>query len=368
MLRYCRFSLALALFVFINVALATNMRQLPFIDRAVREKGIVHQAADSAVEEYQNLPSPPSTVLMGSSIMMSPLWSCDILAFPKTQDIYHHHVSYCVNSILSQHGNNRTSFSFALPGAMVSDIYLITKKLFTGAKCPSFIVYGISPRDFMDNLLTGETRTPIFKRLSDLRDVIEDGDFYLGSWTEQADFVMNNAIFLYGKRCRYQDKLNGFIKQLIARLNHGQLSESSPEVGFAFVQPIENSRLMWQRSIEEYRNRYSRFDSKQFDKQCVFLERMLLTAKQRGIKVLLINMPVSRQHLKLMPTGLYDRYVSFASTLATRYSATFLNLQDCTRYGDRCFYDTIHLNSIGGKKFLSDLAGHIEHDSDEIHL
>ncbi|MFX5972531.1 hypothetical protein ABTE98_19220, partial [Acinetobacter baumannii] len=68
-------------------------------------------------------------------------------------------------------GHEERVFSFAVPGAMVSDMDLILDKVLTGPKKPSLIVYGVAPRDFMDDLAGGETKTATFQRLGDVSDL-----------------------------------------------------------------------------------------------------------------------------------------------------------------------------------------------------
>lgn len=339
----------------INLALAAAINKMPLL--ASEEKGIVFQACNSAVADYQHGNKPASVVLMGSSLMMTPVWSVDLKNCQKVADVYHHHVSLSFEKMLNERGLSGPVFNFALPGAMVSDIYLLSRKLFKGSQTPAVVVLGIGPRDFMDDLLTGETRTAVFQKLADLRDLSGDGDLYFATWQEKADFALNNAVFLYGKRCRYQDKLCQSVSRLYDRLGKPAPAKPTGHAG-ANLEPaaLADREKLWANSIEEYRARYKRFNQKQFHKQCDFLKAFLQTAAQRHIKVMLANMPLTADNLRLMPPGFYEEYRRTVKAIAASYNVQLLDLQGDRRYTDVCFYDTVHLNGQGGEQLLQTLS------------
>ena len=339
----------------INLVLCAAINKLPLLSS--EEKGIVFQACNSAVSDYRRGGAGGGVVLMGSSLMMTPIWSQDVRWFPNVADVYHHHLSLSFERLLSSRGLRTKVFNFALPGAMVSDVYLLSRKLFRDDRTPSLVVYGIGPRDFMDDLLTGETRTAVFQKLSDLSDLTGSGDLYFSSFEEKADFALNNAIFLYGKRCRYQDKLSQTVNKLYDRLGKVATSVVGRQAGANLdAASLADRQGLWRKSIEEYRARYRRFNQKQFEKQCDFLRAFLKTAQERHFKVVLANMPLTADNLHLMPPGFYEHYRATVASLARAYGVPLLDLQGDRHYNDLCFYDTVHLNADGGQRLLTGLA------------
>lgn len=350
---------ALCLFILLNLGLSLGSSNI--WGKPVQERSVVFQACDSAVRQFEHF--QPAVVMMGSSVMMAPLWSVDVQRFHQISDVYHYHQSQQMQQLLSLKSKQAVGvFTFALPGAMVSDGYLLTEKLLKDKQAPRVLVYGLSPRDLMDDLLTGETRTSVFQRLMTLSDLPRIGHLYLSSWSEKFDFIANNVCFLYGKRARYQQKaislLNGILNKISASRQKLDTAGGVDAAAAGFLLEA-NRQQVWQKSIEEYKARYRHFNLEQFEKQKRFLEQTLLLCKSRGIQVYLVNMPLSRDNLRLMDAAMYDRYLQSVNGLSKKHGCGFINLQQAAGFDDSCFYDTVHLNARGGDKLISTLSERI---------
>jgi DltD protein len=315
----------------------------------------VLQTIDSAVQQYKNA-DQPDIVLLGSSLIMSPVWTADHKQFSNVSDFYRHHRSYLLEKKLTLNGEQpERVFSFAVPGAMVSDMDLIVDKVLIGPKKPNLVVYGVAPRDFMDDLAGGETKTPTFQRLGDVSDLSKD-NFAGASVDEKLELVFNRVVYLFGKRTRYQSKTDAFIRKLAHQ------AASSPQDQFTAVAAnlnvcplFQDKKILWQKSLDEYHMRYQRFNQIQFKKQQQFLQDLLSTCKKNNMNVLLVNMPLTQTNLGLMPDGLYDKYLSMLHEISDKNNVSLLDLTE-KRYSDDCFYDTVHLNEVGAEPFLSSLS------------
>ncbi|MCW5821769.1 MAG: DUF1574 family protein [Cyanobacteria bacterium TGS_CYA1] len=360
------FFLALALFVVANFAAVISSKSLIF---SVKEDTAVFQAADSAVNQYEALKKAPDIVLLGSSLVATPLWWADRDVVPNIKDFYHHHDAVTFNQALRASGIKEDAYAFALPGAMVSDMYLIVDKIFQSRKKPEVVVLGISARDMMDDLLTGETRTPVFSRLSDLSDFKGNLDLYLSTPAEKLDFALNNLVFLYGKRYRYQLKVSQFCEKTMNKIpllkdpKAAKTAQQAKETQPLFATGLGTRKEMWDQSRKEYQKRYEHFNKQQFDKQTVFLAKLLERAKERDIKVILVNMPLSKENKSLMPQGLYDAYYQSVSGLAQRKGASFLDLNKGDMVAEHLFLDTAHMNAQGGRKLCGELAAYLSKNS-----
>lgn len=349
---------AILLFLTLNAALSLSTILSKQSIKKPEQQGATFQACDSAIDQFQRATDPAQIVLIGSSVLMAPVWSTDIKRYPDVADVYHHHRSFELERLLSQKGlAGKKVFAFALPGLMVSDGYLLTSKLLEGARKPEMLVYGVTPRDFMDDLMTGETRTPVFQRLVHLEDLSSLGDMYLTSTQEKADFLVNNLVFLYGKRWRYQDKTGAIVKRIVSTLvpvpEEKSTDSASTEQQFLLG---KDKKRVWRKSIEEYRARYRHFDAAQFAKQEHFLESLVDLSNHRKIEVVLLNMPLSADNIALLPTGFYEHYRSVLRALSTNHNCRLLDLQDDRKFTDSDFYDTVHLNAAGGQSCLQRLA------------
>ncbi len=360
------FFLALALFVAANFAAVIANKSLIF---SVKENTAVFQAADSAVNQYQALKKTPDIVLLGSSLVATPLWWADRDIVPNIKDFYHHHDAVTFNTALRANGNKEEAYAFALPGAMVSDMYLIVDKVFQAQKKPEVVIMGISARDMMDDLLTGETRTPVFSRLSDLSDFKGNLDLYLSTPAEKLDFALNNLVFLYGKRYRYQLKVSQFCEKTMNKVpflkdpKTEKLALQAKETQPLFATGLGTRKEMWDQSRKEYQKRYEHFNKQQFDKQSIFLSKLLERARERNIKMILVNMPLSQENKSLMPPGLYEAYYQGVKHAAESKGASFLDLNQGALVSENLFLDTAHMNADGGRKLCGELAEYLSKNS-----
>lgn len=350
----------LAIGVFLCVNITLSLYALTPRAKQPQERSATFQACDSAVEQFLNSSQTPQVVLMGSSLVMAPLWSLDASTFTGVVDVYHHHRALFLQQSLERAGKPTNTFSFALPGAMMSDFYLIAKKLFTNTHIPQLLICGLAPRDFMDDLLTGETRTATFQRLMTLQDLPFLGNFYLTTFQEKTDFLLNHLFYVYGKRWRYQDKIVHTLHSIYNHLFPSKTTDSVAQRSQLEQQFMlnQNHKQVWLKSIDEYRARYQHFNHEQFKKQVSFLQRLLALCHERKITIVLVNMPLTRANIELMPKELYRQYLESLNSLALKYKCTLLNLQNDS-YLPNDFYDTVHLSASGGRRFVDTLASFI---------
>lgn len=388
---------ALAFFAIINGCLALPASMHGAVTKNVDQNG-VWQTVESAVEQYKVL-SQPDIVLLGSSLIMSPVWTADFHQFTGVSDFYRHHRSFLLEQKLAaasgtdvqtagtkggagaamrggissaapvispkqSDAHQGSVFSFAVPGAMVSDMDLILSKVLVGPRKPNLIVYGVAPRDFMDDLAGSETKTVVFQRLGDVGD-LSKSNFADTSVDEKLELVFNKVVYLFGKRTRYQSKTDSFFRRVAQRIAHDP-SEQLMAAANANICPLfQDRKILWQKSLDEYRMRYQRFNQLQYKKQQGFLQDLLSTCRKNGIAIVLVNMPLTRANQELMPPGLYENYLSMLNECAKKNGVTFVDLHD-GRYQDLWFYDTVHLNGEGAQVFLASISQAICHERERI--
>lgn len=156
-------------------------------------------------------------VFIGSSLIIAPLWSTDVKHGYFYKDCMLHHESKCFENILKKDGLSAPVVSLATAGQFVSDTYLIIDKFFdstggagaktaaAGAKTaaaangaaggsahnlgdnsgdgslngkPLALIYGIAPRDFMDDTTGGLALTSVFDELVEASDLPGLGELF----------------------------------------------------------------------------------------------------------------------------------------------------------------------------------------------
>ncbi|MFN8550619.1 MAG: hypothetical protein U0103_03945 [Candidatus Obscuribacterales bacterium] len=151
-----------------------------------------------AVSDFHRQPQTPDIVLLGSSLMLEALNTGDATYLHKAQNVSLHHTSSCLQDDLqAKLGYKPHTFSFAIAGQMASDAYAIASTLLRGKDKPTTIVYGIAPRDFMDNTLTNVTTTETFRYLARVGDLSKTFAAAKPSFFEVMDRGLENISFIY---------------------------------------------------------------------------------------------------------------------------------------------------------------------------
>ena len=313
---------------------------------------------DLAINGFNALPAKPDIVLLGSSLVMYPFWSMDKALDPvHVGDIFHHHGSKALEVDLRQSGfQDPHVFSFAIFGQMVSDSFIYVNEFLAKDRAPQYLVYGIAPRDFSDHDLSSPMATNTFKRLVNLDNLAAYADLYLPGFQDKIDFLMSKSCYFYGHRCRLQQEFSKAVeKGYIAARVHPP-AERKIDFNNAGFMMFGGTAIRWDCSKKEYARRYKDIAARDLSIQMGFLKRLLQVARGRGIKVVLVNMPLSDVNRDLLPPGFYKRFRLQLANIAAQPGVKFLDIGDSPDFNHDDFWDTAHLGPPGGRKILKHLV------------
>jgi len=349
-LKFSRAAAALSVFLAINIAIPVSL----YLKKDKGSGDAIQRALMGAAERLEQAKESKPVVLIGSSLIIAPLWSADVKHGFFYQDCMNHHESRQLENVLSEAGMKANVVSLATAGQFVSDTYLIVNKLLVGDKKPSILVYGIAPRDFMDDTAGGMALTSVFDQLVTLSDIPTVSQLFFNTYEERIDFVLNRSDYLYRKRGRYQTKFQEGLNKLATRIWKETVSGANdPLAGFLMG---GNRSDIWHKSVEEYSRRYKSFNEGQFNKQKMCFKALVALCKERQIKLCLIAMPLTEDNRKLMPGHMYQQYISFVRDTARESAIPFTNLDQNAQYKNDDFYDTVHLNGEGGDRFIESVG------------
>jgi hypothetical protein len=273
------------------------------------------------------------------------------------------------------------TFSFAIAGQMASDAYAISSTLLKGKDKPATIIYGIAPRDFMDNTLTNVTTTETFRYLARVEDLSKTFAAASPSFFEIMDRGLESISFIYKHRvdllCMQQRAAKSFLEQFGNRdldtykvpfeLRRIALKDMLEDVASneTMVCPYGDPPVPYLDNLAEYRQRYAHMNTKMFKSQLGYLEQLLQYGKEQNINVVLVNMPLTTDNVALMPPGFYNNYLAQIHTLSAKYNSKVIDMNVPGLFNRGYFADSVHLNGLGGIRFfqlLSDdlIANHIE--------
>lgn len=323
------------------------------------------------LNDFKHQKTCPDVVLLGSSLLMHALHGGDAeyLNLPQNE-VYHHKCMMFEDLLRKKTGVRVNSFAFAIAGTMASDAYSLCSTLFSAENKPRAIIYNIAPRDFIDNTLGSAASTETFRLMSQLGGVKDVAwDARKGFW-EKVEFVCENASSLYKHRGYFVHLQQLYAKRLLQIAGYKSSDEVHTPFALRRLALLEypedigsNERIAcpglvtkWTDNTQEYLRRYQPFKQQPFLAQCNYLDKMLSFCQQQGIEVVLVNMPLTPDNLKLLAPGSYDLYKKAVVALANKYNNQFIDMQDPERFDKSLYCDSAHMNGQGGVKYFKALA------------
>lgn len=222
---------------------------------------------------------------------------------------------------------------------IVSDGFILSNKLLNPPRQPKLVVLCVTPRDFVDNDVKNPTRTTTFRRMVMLNDLPVISQVLHLSFSD-------SVLAVYNLLCCFYDQRAAFQKHLLARVIGVYDAVAGRSV--ALKQLNEDS---WTHSMREYAWRYEGISTKALEPQIEVFERTIRLCQQRGMKVLLVNLPLSAENLTLLPQGFYTEYRQRLKKSTEQFGCSFF---DCVDTGKKItkldFEDCAHLNEAGAQK------------------
>lgn len=332
-------------------------------------------------EDFVHNAHQPDVVLMGSSLMMAALHGGDATYLNIPQNVAFHHRSTYLEQLLGDKLHTPVStFAFAIGGQMASDAYVLASTLFRGEHKPHTIIYGIAPRDLMDNTIASPASTETFRYMERVGNLSQIGLSSRTSFWEQAEWLTAQISFLYNKRPEFVYLQNKYARESLAllcgikgldfvhtpvALRKIALLELPEDEGpnDLTVMPASAQVQSYFDNLPEYRRRYRSFKPKLYNTQMSFLQKLLGFCDDNGINIVLVNMPLTQDNVNIMPPGFYHRYLQNMRELATQHHASVIDMQDTNVFPKSMFADSVHLNGYGGKRFFEVLSSRLLNES-----
>lgn len=383
------FVAALILFVFLNIGLALSVpiEKLPAASLPEKNTWECHRALRFIDDSKKE--GAPDIVLFGSSLMMIPSTCAEADYQKRVIDVVtdpyctllDHLIKICNPQAIS---NSYKCYNFALPGAMISDHYMVSRALFNSQRKVKLAILGISLRDFIDNSVDCAAATPAynyFQRYLPEQEVDDMVPISMPSFTQRGEFLANKIFYLFGKRLELMNLLNNETSILVQNsldkvfpdLNNGTdkgttlsanadkltnvddiLSAQEVKAGSYLIPP--NMQLPWNDNTKEYKRRFKTANQTSFKVQSTYLDKLIAHHNKLGTVTLLVDMPLTDANMRLMPEGSYTKYKAMLRKAAKKKNVILLELNDHTKFDLKCFRDTVHMNGLGGQRLMTYIA------------
>lgn len=333
-----------------------------------------HTWAWWAVKDFYEQQPPAQVVLLGSSLFMHSVSRQEADYLKKDLDYVRHHRSVYLEDQLKQRfgsASNIRCFNFSLPGDLVSDDYMIARAVLHGERKPKYVILGLSLRDFIDNAVNCPGTTPPFRYLKRFTDINDLVDLAMPQFWQQFDYRFGQFFYLWGNKLDLQVWFDQTARSLLAPVAHAIALpsllnnldyrkhvpndlHSEVEEGLAIIKP--NLPYSYDANYADYRRRCGKPNERMFKIQSDFLKKLVDYCKRQGICLIVLNMPLTKENLTLMPPGSYENYLTTVQHTVEQAGDTYVDLNKVPLFVHSDFYDTAHMNSSGGKKLLDILA------------
>lgn len=322
-----------------------------------------------ASNEFSQKEQPPQIALLGSSVIMHPLWLQEAAYRNSDVDLVADHRSKYLEHVIRKNApvNNAECFNFALPGSMCSDDFMVVRSMFKGARKPEIVVIALTPRDMMDNRFDGAISSRHYQYLSRFTDTSWFNDLAMPQFSQKVDYYLNRALYFKGPGASIpviaSQYLRTYVGPLLAPLGPSPLDKKTEEDRrFALYQPqIEKGLFVAHPHAPDYfiddqpgmKSRFKTPNDAVFFNQRQWLHLALEGCKKENIKVLLVNMPLSPMAMAIVPPAVYARHIECLKEAATKWDCAFLDANVPGEYTALDFTDWAHMDASGGEKVLN---------------
>ena len=114
-------------------------------------------------------------------------------------------------------------FNWAISGQHPSDAYFISKAMFTANSKPKLLIYGLAPRDLMNNSLPSPASTETVRLFSHVLNVFSLPSNTFIDLTDRASFTFNRSIFQRDRRECFVRISTDLLNSLLRDINAPQL-------------------------------------------------------------------------------------------------------------------------------------------------
>ena len=276
---------------------------------------------------------------------------------------------YLEHLIEEKNGTKLSAFNLTCVACMASDAELILRRAIDAGRAPKIVIFGIGPRDFIDNIVPPVGKTPVCQLLSN-RITLPEIFSERRTIEETRDLLLGQLVYLYKVRSDYKTMLTGWACDLfahpadlyesnqLAKLSQKeettrqvckieQTADQSPNKSKATKQTSKQAQFA---DLPEWKERYRPANNDRFEKEKAAFQKMLAVCKEKGIRIIVVNMPLTKENKDIVPKKLLARYQNEICAMPAEYGDEMLDLDASGEFQLSDFYDSAHVNAQGGKK------------------
>ena len=333
--------------------------------------------------EYICSNKDPQVVMMGSSLLAVPSISCD-QAYVRAGQPYHsvpdmfafshYKRSEYFKMLLSDKlGRKVDVVNLGMAGTVASDQLLILQKALAFNKKPSVIICTVAPAEFIWNDGCGLDKTRISLAFKSYTWPTDNGSLALAADHLRRELAWHFEL-LENELASCKTPLGEYCNKWMHRSdnksdNKDQIAskDGSPNSVPARMPALPGvvskmdayGRTNRLEDIAGFRSNYAKVDTALFNKQLDHFSQLLDLCNERDIPIVIVNMPLTRYNKELIDKPVYNKYFSAVTEITHNHRIPFIDMDQSNLFTLSDFYDSTHLNEVGGKKLFVALADRI---------
>lgn len=268
-------------------------------------------------------------------------------------------------------GKKHTTLDFSVGGCMASDAYFLLKKAVEERPQIRLLILPVAPRDFVDNFSEKDpemSAVGMLLKKKSLATVVSAKS----TEKEKIESALSSFWYLFDTRADYQAILEKLGCQFFNRApNIYEARKSFDPFGVdnlvIFNPPHARADQVLPQAIKEEDARknsiqYNPYNPERLQVQFQYFEKTLKFCRDKGITVVVIDMPLPEINRREMSMQLSSDYQSNLQALCGKYSTRLLRLQNDPDFLDCDFRDSCHVVGSGGKKVIDRLIDFLAGD------
>lgn len=346
--------IVLFLVVTMAVALCIPPKLLNAADGVESKYRVLVSKLSSFLKSSEN----PDVVIMGSSLVLMPAVRCDERAQGKNPcyDPWYYarfvpeytKSDYFQNILKEKLGLTLNVKNLGVASSLMSDQQGIFEAMIKSGKKPRLLVLGLAPRDFLDNTQPEYLKTPTRQFLEEYNETsLLPTELSVKGLQESAERFEHRFKMIFA-----------FVKEKATALAC-KTSGNPASVEYSVPNPSSAERVNKLADLNDYKRLYNPPNMEMLNAQTGYLRDLLVSAKQNGVHVIVVNMPLTHENLRALDRTAFREYVRSVSRLSLNYNASYVDIGSYSGYQLSDFEDCCHLNAKGGKKFYNALVSNM---------
>ncbi len=268
-------------------------------------------------------------------------------------------------------GKKHTTLDLSVGGCMASDAYFLLNKAVEERPQIRLLILPVAPRDFVDNFSEKDpemSAVGMLLKKKSLATIVSQKS----TEKERFESALSSFWYLFDTRADYQAILEKLGCQFFNRApNIYEAKKSFDPFGVdnlvIFNPPHNRADQVLPQAIKEEDARknsiqYNPYNPERLKVQFQYFEKSLKFCRDKGITVVVVDMPLPEINRREMSVQLSSDYESNLLALCSKYSTRLLRLQKDPDFLDCDFRDSCHVVGSGGKKVIDRLIDFLASD------